>query len=396
MKWETKQLNEIGFVGRGKSRHRPRDASHLYEGEYPFIQTADVKHSGLYLSSYSKTYSEAGLEQSKLWKKGTLCITIAANIADTAILDIDACFPDSVIGFNADESKCDVRFIKYQFDILQQRYKQFSQGAAQDNLSLEKLLTVPLLIPPLLIQYKIASILSAYDDLIENNLRRIALLEETARLLYQEWFVRFQFPGYEHTKMVDGVPEGWDRKNLSQVAMVNEENLDKSFNGELEYIDISSVKPGFIGNTNIYEFSNAPSRARRIVKHGDVIWSCVRPNRCSHAIIWNPSPNLIASTGFAVLSPKNVPTSYLYNTVTTEEFVGYLTKRARGAAYPAVVAKDFEDAEIFIPESRILSTYDQYAKPTIEEIQNLMQQNQKLKQARDLLLPKLMSGEVMV
>ena len=133
MVWTSRTLDELGQVSRGRSRHRPRDAAHLYGGPYPFVQTGDIKHANLYLTNYSQTYSDAGLEQSRLWKAGTLCITIAANIADTAILGIDACFPDSVIGFIPDKEKADVRFIKYLFDAtLQSRFKKFTQGAAQD------------------------------------------------------------------------------------------------------------------------------------------------------------------------------------------------------------------------------------------------------------------------
>ena len=93
MKWYPRTLDELGYVSRGRSQHRPRDATHLYGGPYPFIQTGDIKHATLYVTDYSQTYTEAGLAQSRLWKVGTLCITIAANIADTAILGIDACFP---------------------------------------------------------------------------------------------------------------------------------------------------------------------------------------------------------------------------------------------------------------------------------------------------------------
>jgi type I restriction enzyme S subunit len=140
MSWTPQRLDQLGYLSRGRSRHRPRDAAHLYEGPYPFIQTGDVKHAGLYITSYEQTYSEAGLEQSRLWPAGTLCITIAANIADTAILGIDACFPGSVIGFIPDEKKADARFVKYLFDATIQRHvQQFTQGAAQDNLSQEKL-----------------------------------------------------------------------------------------------------------------------------------------------------------------------------------------------------------------------------------------------------------------
>ena len=101
-------------------------------GPYPFVQTGDVKKAGLYLRDFEQTYSEAGLAQSKLWPVGTLCVTIAANIAETSILDIEACFPDSVIGFIADPEKADARFVKYLFDAaLKMRFQSFTQGAAQ-------------------------------------------------------------------------------------------------------------------------------------------------------------------------------------------------------------------------------------------------------------------------
>jgi type I restriction enzyme S subunit len=220
MSWEMKSLDQLGYVSRGRSRHRPRDAAHLYGGPYPFIQTSDVKHAGLYLTEYSQTYSEEGLAQSRLWKSGTLCITIAANIADTAILDIDACFPDSVIGFIPDKDKADVRFVKYLFDShLQRSYKKFTQGAAQDNLSQGKLLSLKFPIPGINEQRDIADKISVYDDLIENNRRRIQLLEQAARLLYKEWFVRLHFPGYEHVTINDGVPEGWEKKKVKDVLV---------------------------------------------------------------------------------------------------------------------------------------------------------------------------------
>src|ERR1035438_8892162 len=107
--WQLKKLIELGELSRGRSRHRPRHAPHLYGGPYPFIQTGDVKASGGRISSYQQTYSEAGLAQSRMWPAGTLCITIAANIAETGILAFPACFPDSIVGFVADSSVCNVQ-----------------------------------------------------------------------------------------------------------------------------------------------------------------------------------------------------------------------------------------------------------------------------------------------
>ncbi len=246
------------------------------------------------------------------------------------------------------------------------------------------------------IQKRIADILSTYDDLIENNKRRIALLEQATRLLYKEWFVNLHFPDHEHIKITDGVPYGWSKCCLNEVAKVNGKSLSKSHEGKIEYIDISSVAQGQINETNVYNFKDAPSRARRVLKHGDIIWSCVRPNRKSYAIIWNPADNLIASTGFAVITPKMVPTSYLYQALTTEGFVGYLTNNARGAAYPAVTASDFEKASIMLPHSNLIRQFNDIVEPTLIQIHILQQISAKLIRARNLLLPRLLNGEISV
>jgi type I restriction enzyme S subunit len=245
-------------------------------------------------------------------------------------------------------------------------------------------------------QERIAQVLSAYDDLIENNERRMALLEEAVRQVYLEWFVRLRFPGHEHTKIVDGVPEGWEQSHLRDVADVNQRSLSSSFEGQIFYVDISSVTPGKINEHATLDFRDAPSRARRVVKHGDIIWSCVRPNRRSHAIIWEPSSNLIVSTGFAVITPRLIPTSYLYEAVTTDGFVGYLEKQARGAAYPAVTAADFQRARILVPPQSLLQVFDDAVDPAIGLAANLSLQNKSLRAARDLLLPRLMTGEIAV
>lgn len=398
MSWEMKSLDELGFVSRGRSRHRPRDAAHLYGGPYPFIQTGDVKHSNLYITSYSQTYSEAGLAQSKLWEPGTLCITIAANIADTSILNISACFPDSVIGFVPDKEKADARFVKYLFDaMLQKRFKTFTQGAAQDNLSQGKLLSLKFPVPKVAIQRDIADTLSAYDDLIENNRRRIQLLEESTRLLYKEWFVRLRFPGHEHVKVVDGVPEGWEKKKLGEVAATNASSYNpKTLPERISYVDISSVSKGRIIDKKEMPSSEAPGRARRIAQSGDVIWSNVRPNLKAYALVLNPGVSDVFSTGFTVINPRKVPFTFLYLVITTDDFVGYLINHTTGASYPAVRADDFENAELLIPSSSVLEAFHEKASSMFQQIYLLEEQSKRVAQARDILLPRLMNGEVAV
>lgn len=135
--WVEKRLAEISTqFGRGKSKHRPRNDPKLYGGKYPFIQTGEVRNSDHLITSYSQTYSEAGLAQSKLWPKGTLCITIAANIAETGILGFDACFPDSVIGVLVNETMTSSKFLEYLLQSFKAQLQAQGKGSAQDNINL--------------------------------------------------------------------------------------------------------------------------------------------------------------------------------------------------------------------------------------------------------------------
>ncbi len=268
-------------------------------------------------------------------------------------------------------------------------------GAKVKHTAPERIKKVRLKVPEIRDQQAIARVLDSYDDLIAINQRRIALLEDGARRLYREWFVSLRFPGFESVPVKDGVPEGWSIRKLSSVADVNKRSIGtKDRPDSILYIDISSVTPGLIGEITPFPFSDAPGRARRRVKHGDVIWSCVRPNRRSYALVWEPDEKLVVSTGFAVLSASNVPFSYLYFATTADDFVGYLEQNATGAAYPAVTAKIFEDADILVPDSSSLEAFDRLVLSMLEQTEALKSQNIGLVHARDLLLPKLMSGQL--
>ena len=139
-------LPELGEFGRGVSKHRPRNDPKLLGGEYPLIQTGDVANAGLYITSYNSAYTELGLKQSKMWDKGTLCITIAANIAKTAILEFDACFPDSVVGFTANERTNNV-FIHYWFSFFQAILESQAPESAQKNINLKILSELKVIVP---------------------------------------------------------------------------------------------------------------------------------------------------------------------------------------------------------------------------------------------------------
>lgn len=139
-------VSELGALGRGISKHRPRNDPKLLGGEYPLVQTGDVANAGLYITSYNSTYSELGLRQSKLWKKGTLCITIAANIAKTFILEFDACFPDSIVGFILNEKTNNI-FIHYWFSFFQSILESQAPESAQKNIILKILSELKVIMP---------------------------------------------------------------------------------------------------------------------------------------------------------------------------------------------------------------------------------------------------------
>ena len=396
MSWRPQKLDQLGTLSRGRSRHRPRDAAHLYGGPYPFIQTSDVKHSGLYIREYQQTYSEEGLRQSKIWPAGTLCITIAANIADTAILGIDACFPDSVIGFTADENKSDVRFIKYLFDAtIQQRVRQFTQGAAQDNLSQEKLLSIEFLIPELQEQRRIASILSAYDDLIANNRRRIQLLEEAARLLYREWFVHLRFPGHEHAKIRDGIPEGWKKVPLGQLCVeVREICQPASLEPDAPYIGLEHMPRRSIALSEWGTTEQVTSSKHRF-RENDILFGKIRPYFHKVGIALTEG---IASSDAIVIRPASQELLPLVLMVTSSDaFVADTAQKMKeGSKMPRADWKQMTQYPVLYPSDNTLWALNDFIEPILQQIKTLVFSNRNLAVARDLLLPKLMSGEVAV
>lgn len=154
----------MGTLERGRSKNRPRNAPELYGGKYPFVQTGEIANAGGYIRSYTKTYNDLGLKQSKMWKAGTLCITIAANIAKTAILTFDACFPDSVVGFIPNE-KANLEYIRYWLSFMQKRLEETAPESAQKNINLEILRKLDIPLPPLAEQERFAEIVARYEGL---------------------------------------------------------------------------------------------------------------------------------------------------------------------------------------------------------------------------------------
>ena len=403
MKTEIYTLNQLGTVSRGKSKHRPRNDAILYGGKYPFIQTGDIKHSSMYITEYSQTYNETGLAQSKLWDEDTLCITIAANIAETAILKIKACFPDSIVGFIANKEKADVRFVKYYFDIYKLYMQNISKGTTQDNFSLEKMLRVKFNIPSLSIQQKIANILSRYDEAIENNNKRIKLLEQMAQNLYKEWFVRFRFPGWQNAEFENGIPKGWKVIKVGGYVKIKSGFAFKSEwwqDDGCPVVKIKDIDNGTLDISQLDYVSEEHSRKAKsfLLKEGDLVIAMTGATIGKIGLVPNIAnlyTNQRVGKYFLGENPfEKMPILFcLFSQPSTTEMI--LCLSGASSAQPNISPDQLESIKFFYNE-KIVKDFNVKTAPIFKMILKLRENNQNLAKQRDLLLPRLMSGKLEV
>jgi type I restriction enzyme S subunit len=397
--WNEFRLADLGeiFTGRTPSTDNPG----YFGTEFPFITPGDM-HQGKYARDTQRGLSSDGAALLKRIQvpANSICVSCIGWQMGEVILTDRPSYTNQQINTIVPNEHADVSFLYYSLRPRKQELLALGATAGVRTPIMNKSLfsEMKVRLPSIIEQRRIAGILSAYDELIENNQLRIKILETMARNLYREWFVHFRFPGHEKVRRVASplgeILEGWAWKKLADIADVNRAQINARGAPEhLHYIDISSVSPGQIESTTTYAFADAPGRARRIVQHGDLLWSCVRPNRRSYAQVMHPQQDTIASTGFAVLTATKVPFTYLYFATTTDDFVAYLTNNATGAAYPAVSAATFEQADMLLPSGSVLEKFGDTTIPIAEQINLLQSKIRNLRSTRDLLLPQLLAGK---
>lgn len=225
----------------------------------------------------------------------------------------------------------------------------------------------------------------AIDEKIELNRKMNETLEQMGQALFRHYFID------------NPEAENWEKGSLGQLMDINKESVGKGYSyDEIQYVDISSVSIGSIDKFETVKLSSAPSRAKRIVRDGDIIWATVRPNRRAYSLVMNPADNMVVSTGFAVLSPKKNALGFVYYHTSSQPFTDYLALHARGAAYPAVTASDFKNAPIAIPDTDTMKEFNELVLPNMRLMSELKEQIQTLTTLRDTLLPRLISGKVRV
>lgn len=302
------------------------------------------------------------------------------------------------IRLRLDKNRINPRFVSYSFLSSQHKewmLKQCASKATMASLNQDVIRRIEFRLPNRCQQDAIVSILSAYDDLIENNRRRIALLEEAARLLYREWFVHFRFPGHEHANFIDGLPEGWQHRTLGDVAdAVKDTVKPESFVDDDVYIGLEHIPRR---SFTIADWASAADLASNKLRfeEGDILFGKIRPY--FHKVGFALCAGLTSSDAIVwrVRNPEDWP--LVVCATSSDHFVSVASKTVReGSKMPRADENVLMNYSIPRPADGVLQAFNVAVRPVTEQCKMLALQNQKLAQARDLLLPRLMSGELTV
>lgn len=305
---------------------------------------------------------------------------------------------DNTIVVEANDDEVSLRFLYYM--LIDANLNRHAGGAAQPLLTQSRLKPLEFNVPSLVVQRRIASILSAYDDLIENNTRRIAILEEMARRLYEEWFVHFRFPGHEDATFIDTedgrVPEGWDVVRLNQAVEINPRTKVPK-DGEKLFVPMGALSETGM-NIAAAEYKTGNSGAKFM--NGDTLVARITPcleNGKTGFVDFLPQeqPTACGSTEFIVLRSRTLCPQYVYLLARSNRFRDVAIKSMSGATgRQRVRTEAIQELMIVQPSTPCLERFEHTVAPLFKLTRSLTRKNRNLRAQRDLLLPKLISGEI--
>ena len=379
MKWEKVKLGDIcKYVTSGGT---PKSSiKEYYEPkQIPWLKTKEVNYCRIYeTESY---ISKDGLDNSsaKMIPQNSVIVAMYGQ-GDTAgrvaINKIPLTTNQACCNLIIDETKAYYEFVYYQLVTLYEKMVSLKNGGAQPNLNAAIIKSIEIKLPPLKTQRYIADILSSYDNLIENNQKQIKLLEEAAQRLYKEWFVDLRFPGHENTKIVDGVPEGWSRGLLKELISVNYGKDHKKAPDD--------------GNIPVYGSGGLMRKCNKSLFSGEAV---LIPRKGSlNNIMYVDETFWTVDTMFYATMKQPHTAVFVYFFVKAFDMYSMNI----GAAVPSMTTKILDAMDVVIPDKETLEKFDKCAKTYFNKIKTLQGQNERLKIARDLLLAKLISGEVEV
>ena len=400
---ESVRLKDIGRIITGNT---PPTSKPEFYGDYmPFIKATDIPLGAKCTLFTEQSYSELAAEKYKesLVPKGSTCVVTIGSIGKKMTYAHTDLFVNQAINAIVPKESYDKEYVFYnvKYSVLPQ-LKKLDSGTTSGRENVSKSSFSSIRIPVIKdkrVQHRIASILSTYDSLIENNTKRIRLLEKMAENLYKEWFVRFRFPGYEKVEMENGLPKGWRYFRIEDLCDVNKRTINVTkAPKEILYLDTGSITCGRISELESIPFVDAPSRARRLVKHNSIVYSTVRPNLQHYGILKDPPSNMVVSTGFVVLDCKYDIANIIYLALAHPSVYKYcsLIADCAVATYPSIKPKEIGRISIALPPMEVAVKWNDNLECLYRGVQNLQHQNTLLARQRDLLLPRLMSGKLEV
>lgn len=386
MSWELKPLDEVieFFIDyRGKTPDKTL-------GGIPLI-TAKIVKSGR-LQEPNEFIAE---DKYKEWMNrgypevDDVVLTTEAPLGEVALIkNKDVALAQRIIILRGYKDKLNNRFLKYWFQSEYGQYELDSRasGTTVFGIKASVLKKMPVPVPPLPEQQAIAAVLLSLDDKIDLLHRQNKTLEAMAETLFRQWFI-------EEAK------EDWEEVSVKDFVILNGETLNRQYPfDEIQYLDTGSLTKGVIAELQGVQLSDAPSRAKRLVQHNDILISTVRPNQCHYGIINQPQENLVVSTGFCTITCELISPYFMYLLLTNDEMTEFLHSIAEGSTstYPSLKPQDIGAVTFKNPPADLIQKFHVIAEGYWKKIHTNLQQIQTLEKLRDTLLPKLMSGEVRV
>ena len=421
--WKQVSLHEVCQKVTSGGTPSRRNPAYYEAGVWPWVKTQELKDG--WIDDTEEHITDAAIAESSAKVLPTNTVLLAmygATVGQLGILRRPMACNQACCAIISDDKKSDFRFLYYYLLNIRSELRNLATGAAQQNLSGALIKSLKLTLPDLSGQRAIARILGTLDDKIELNRKQNETLEAMARAMFKAWFVDFEpvrakmegrwkrgqslpgmpahlydlFPDRMVESELGEIPEGWKMRTLADYATLNPESWSKVTRpSAIRYVDLFGTKWGRIESVTDYASSEAPSRAQRVLRPLDTLVGTVRPGNGSYTLIGEEG--LTGSTGFAVLRPLNrINAEFVYLAATAAENIERLSNLADGGAYPAVRPEVVLATPVPIINPPLINVFSRQISPMLEEVSENESESRVLAQLRDTLLPKLVSGALLV
>ena len=397
--WQNVTINDLGQIITGSTP--PTKKTEYYGNKYPFITPTDIETDSRIVQT-DRFLSQEGYEYNKnrLLPRNAVCVVCIASIGKICMTTVPSVTNQQINSVVVNQQKYDPYFVYYLLRTKTDVLKNIAGGVASPIVNKSTFANFEVCVPPLPTQHKIAAILSTYDDLIENNTRRIKILEDMAQTLYREWFVHYRFPGHENVPMVQSelrqIPQGWEVIPASKAIFINPKTSIPR-NTKKPFIPMKSATEK---SMTISEIEERTGNSGAKFKNGDTLFAritpCLENGRTGFIqFLSNDDEIAFGSTEFIVLRSKTLNPYFVYLFAQTNDFREHAIKSMTGTTGRQRVSHQcFDDYFLPHPNHNILHQFESKIAPLFKIVQNLSEKNVILHQTRDLLLPKLISGEI--